>query len=187
MNGTHVRLEPMTLEHVDALAEAGLYPELWTWIPTPVTTRDDMRMYVMTALEEASRGSAMPFVIIDQKSSRVIGSTRYANISKADRRVEIGWTWVTPSFQRSAANTETKLLLLTHAFESMGCVRVELKTDALNQQSRNAILRLGAKEEGIFRKHRLTSTGRWRDTVYYSILDDEWPDVKQRLIGKLAR
>jgi len=187
VNGMHVRLEPMTREHVDALADAGLFPELWTWIPTPVTTRDEMRAYVETALEEQTRGTAIPFVIIDQQSSRVIGSTRYANISKTDRRVEIGWTWVTPAFQRTRANTETKLLMLTHAFETLGCVRVELKTDALNHQSRNAILRLGAKEEGILRKQRLTSTGRWRDTVYFSILDDEWPQVKQRLIGKLER
>lgn len=185
--GRVVRLEPMTAAHAEPLADVGLDPELWRWIPTPVTTREEMRAYVALALAERERGAAMPFTIVDAASERVIGTTRYAAISPADRRVEIGWTWLAREFQRTAANTEAKLLLLAHAFETLGCVRVELKTDALNVQSRNAILRLGAKEEGTFRKHRRTASGRWRDTVYFSILDDEWPEVRARLTARLDR
>jgi N-acetyltransferase len=184
--GRTVRLEPMTIDHLPGLIEAGLYPELWQWIPTPVTTPDEMRGYVETALDEARRGMSIPFVIIDRATDRVIGSTRYANISTADRRLEIGWTWITPTFQRTAANTETKLLLLTHAFETLGCIRIELKTDALNVKSRKAILRIGAKEEGTLRKHRITASGRVRDTVYFSIIDTEWPGVKAGLMARLA-
>ena len=186
MIGRTVRLEPITIDHLPGLIEAGLYPELWQWIPTPVTTPDEMRAYVETALDEARRGVSIPFVIIDRPTNRVIGSTRYANISTADRHLEIGWTWITPAFQRTAANTETKLLLLTHAFETLGCIRVELKTDALNVKSRNAILRIGAKEEGTFRKHRITASGRVRDTVYFSIIDTEWPAVKAGLMARIS-
>ena len=186
LTGRFVRLEPLTLAHIDALADVGLHPELWTWIPTQVRTRDEMRTWVATALADEAHGLAMPFVIIDIASNGIIGSSRYANISTSDRRVEIGWTWITPSFQRTPANSEAKLLLLTHAFEVMGCIRVELKTDALNQQSRRAILRLGAVEEGTFRRNRITPSGRVRDTVYFSILDSEWPAVKARLIASLS-
>ena len=115
----------------------------------------------------------------------MIGSTRYANIDRANRRLEIGWTWLARSHQRTAANTNAKRLLLGHAFDTLGAMRVELKTDALNQQSRNAILRIGATQEGIFRKHLITASGRVRDTVYFSILDTEWPAVKRRLEGRL--
>jgi len=186
LRGTTVRLEPMALDHVDVLARVGLEPELWRWIPTPVTTADEMRDYVALALEEQGRGVSLPFVIVHQGSGQVIGSTRYASIVPADRRLEIGWTWITSAHQRTAANTEAKLLLLTHAFEVLGAIRVELKTDALNEQSRRAILRLGAVEEGTFRKHRITASGRIRDTVYFSILDTEWPTVKERL-ARLGR
>jgi len=126
------------------------------------------------------------FAIVDQVSNQVIGSTRYANIEPAHRRLEIGWTWLTPSFQRTAANTEAKLMLLTHAFETLGAQRVEFKTDKLNDRSREAILRIGAAEEGIFRKHMIMSTGRVRDTVYFSIIDTEWPAVKAKLLARLA-
>src|SRR4051812_169410 len=180
LTGRIVRLVPLTLSHVPGLAQVGLDPELWRWMPSPVTSESEMATYVEVALEEQRRGAAVPFATLDQATGAVIGSTRFANISAADRRVEIGWTWVARVYQRTGANTEAKLLMLTHAFEALRAVRVELKTDALNQQSRAAILRLGAKEEGILRKHRLTSSGRWRDTVYFSILDDEWPAVKAR-------
>jgi N-acetyltransferase len=179
LRGTTVVLEPMRFDHADSLAAVGLDPELWRWIPTAVTTLDAMRAYVATALEEQRRGVSLPFVIIAQ--GQVAGSTRYGNIDLANRRLEIGWTWVAREYQRTAVNTEAKLLLLTHAFERLGVNRVELKTDALNQKSRSAIARLGAVEEGTFRKHIVTASGRVRDTVYYSIIDTEWPTVKLRL------
>ena len=186
LTGTHVRLEPLSLDHVDGLARVGLDPELWRWIPTPVTTVAELRDYVATALDEQRRGVSLPFAIIDRATDEPIGSTRYGSIALADRRLEIGWTWYAVSHQRTAANTESKLLLLTHAFEHVGVVRVEFKTDALNAKSRAAIVRLGAVEEGTFRKHMQTVSGRVRDTVYFSILDTEWPAVKARLTSRLA-
>jgi RimJ/RimL family protein N-acetyltransferase len=145
-----------------------------------------MSRYVLQALEELSRGIALPFVIVAQPGGEVVGSTRYGSVDLENRRLEIGWTWITPPYQRTAINTEAKLLLLTHAFERLGANRVELKTDALNQKSRNAIARLGAVEEGTFRKHIVTYSGRVRDTVYYSIIDTEWPAVKARLVSRLS-
>jgi RimJ/RimL family protein N-acetyltransferase len=183
--GGGVRLEPMTVGHIDALARVGLDPEIWRWGIAPLATRDDMRNYVEQALDDQQRGNSLPFVIIAQPSNEVVGSTRYGNIDMANRRLEIGWTWLVPAHQRTGINTEAKLLLLTHAFERLGVHRVELKTDALNQGSRAAILRIGAVEEGIFRKHIVTASGRVRDSVYYSILDTEWPAVKAKLKGKL--
>jgi N-acetyltransferase len=156
-------------------------PDLWRWIPGQVATRDEMRAYVTKALDELQRGVSLPFVTIVNAGNRIIGSTRYGNIDLPNRRLEIGWTWITPAYQRSAANSEAKLLLLTHAFETLKMNRVEFKTDALNQRSRSAILRLGAVEEGVFRKHIVTASGRVRDTVYFSIIDSEWPAVKARL------
>src|SRR5262249_51183921 len=155
----------LTMDHAAALSRVGLDPELWRWIPTSVNTPEEMRLYVAKALDEFSRSASLPFVIIHQTSGEVIGSTRYGNIEPLHHRLEIGWTWVTPRHQRTAANTEAKLLLLTHAFETLGANRVELKTDALNEKSRRAILRLGAKEEGTFRRHMITESGRVRDTV----------------------
>lgn len=187
LQGRHVTLAPLTLEHADALAEIGLDPSLWQWIPNPVTTPQEMRAYVATALDEQARGVAVPFVILDRASGRPIGSTRYANIEPLHRRLEIGWTWYTPASQRTAANTETKLLLLTHAFETLRANRVELKTDALNERSRHAILRLGATQEGVFRRHVVCASGRVRDTVYFSIIDSEWPAVKAGLQRRLER
>ncbi len=174
------------MDHVEPLARVGLDPELWRWIPTPVTTVDELREYVAAALDEQRRGVAVPFAIVDAASDEVIGSTRYGSIVPEHHRVEIGWTWYAVSHQRTTANTEAKLLLLTHAFETLGATRVEFKTDALNIKSRTAILRLGAVEEGTFRKHMQTASGRFRDTVYFSILDTEWPAVKARLTAKLA-
>lgn len=187
LQGRHVTLAPLTLEHADALAEVGLDPSLWQWIPNPVTTPQEMRAYVATALDEQERGVAVPFVILDRASGRPIGSTRYANIEPLHRRLEIGWTWYAPASQRTAANTETKLLLLTHAFETLRANRVELKTDALNERSRRAILRLGATQEGVFRRHVVCASGRVRDTVYFSIIDSEWPAVRAGLRLRLER
>jgi N-acetyltransferase len=181
LRGRRIRLEPLRLDHVEALAQVGLDPSLWVWQPRIITTIDEMRAYVLEALDGQRHGVYLPFVIVDQQTGHVIGTTRYADISLPDRRVEIGWTWLTPSFQRTRANTEAKLLLLTHAFESLGVHRVAFKTDALNIQSRTAILRIGAVEEGTFRKHRIADSGRVRDMVYYSILDTEWTSVKVAL------
>jgi len=185
LTGRHVRLEPLRAEHVPALARVGLAPEIWRWIPTPVTTQGEMRSYVATALDEQQRGVSLPFAIVDAASNEVIGSTRFGAIEPKHRRVEIGWTWLAVSHQRTAANTEAKRLLLGHAFEVLGAMRVELKTDALNEKSRNAIRRIGAVEEGIFRRHLITASGRVRDTVYHSIIESEWPEVRRRLDERL--
>jgi RimJ/RimL family protein N-acetyltransferase len=186
LEGRQVRLEPLAKAHVAGLAEVGLDEELWRWIPTAVRTREEMAAYVETALDERQRGVALPFAIVEKATGRAIGSTRYGNIDRTHHRVEIGWTWVTREWQRTAINTEAKYLLLKHAFESLGCVRVELKTDSLNEKSRAAILRIGAKEEGIFRNHMITASGRIRHSAYYSIIDSEWPGVKARLETKLS-
>jgi RimJ/RimL family protein N-acetyltransferase len=185
LQGRHVRLEPLTLEHVAALAEVGLDDDLWKWIPTPVRTLDEMNAYVQTALQEQAAGSALPFALIEKSSGHAIGSTRYANIERVHYRLEIGWTWVARPWQRTAINTEAKYLLLRHAFEMLKCMRVELKTDSFNERSRAAILRIGAREEGTFRNHMITTSGRIRHTVYFSIIDSEWPGVRARLEAML--
>src|SRR5260370_28515046 len=151
LTGRHVQLEPLTLEHAAGLAEVGLDDDLWKWIPTPVRTPEEMNAYVQTALQEQAAGSAMPFALIEKSSGRTIGSTRYANIERVHLRLEIGWTWVARQGQRTHVNTEAKYLLLRHAFETLKCMRVELKTDSLNDRSLAAILRIGAREAGIFR------------------------------------
>jgi len=186
LTGKHVRLEPLSLEHAGGLARVGLDPDLWRWIPSAVTTIGEMRAYVQTALDEQRAGRSLPFAVIHRASGDVIGSTRYGNISLANKRVEIGWTWYAKAHQRSAVNTESKLLLMTHGFETLGLVRIELKTDALNAASRAAIARIGGTEEGIFRKHLICQSGRIRDTVYFSILDSEWPEKKRALEARLA-
>jgi N-acetyltransferase len=185
LEGRHVRLEPLSLAHLGDLAAVGLEPELWRYIPTPVRTREEMAAYIQTALDEQARGVSLPFAQIEKSSGRAIGSTRYGNIDRTNHRVEIGWTWIAPAWQRTAINTETKYLLLRHAFETLGCLRVELKTDSLNERSRNAILRIGAKQEGIFRNHMICSDGRIRHSVYFSITDGEWAEAKARLEEKL--
>jgi N-acetyltransferase len=185
LEGHHVRLEPLAKTHLEGLTTVGLDEELWHWIPTPVRTREEMAAYIDTALAEQERGVSLPFAIMEKAMRRVIGSTRYGNIDRTHHRVEIGWTWVARQWQRTAINTEAKYLLLKHAFETLGCMRVELKTDSLNEKSRAAILRIGAREEGIFRNHMITSTGRIRHSVYFSIIDSEWPSIKARLETKL--
>lgn len=185
LEGAHVRLEPLAMTHAPALWQAGSDPELWRWIPFQVTSLEEMTAYVRSALDAQTAGTALPFATVDRASRKTIGSTRYMNIDAPNRRVEIGSTWIAPEFQRSPVNTEAKLLMLRHAFETLGCMRVELKTDSLNKRSRNAIQRIGARQEGIFRNHMVTSTGRIRHSVYFSITDAEWPEVKARLEAKL--
>jgi RimJ/RimL family protein N-acetyltransferase len=181
LEGRHVRLEPLSQAHTPDLSAVGLDESLWRWIPTPVRTPAEMSAYIATALDEQGRGVSLPFALIEKASGRAIGCTRYGNIDRTHHRVEIGWTWVAPARQRTSINTEAKYLLLLHAFETLGCIRVELKTDSLNEKSRAAILRIGAREEGTFRNHMITASGRIRHTVYFSILDSEWPAVKSRL------
>jgi len=186
LRNPHVRLEPLTAAHVPALARVGLDPALWPWIPAPITSIDGMRDYVARALDEQVRGQSLPFTIVDAQREEVVGTTRYAAIDVPNRRLEIGWTWVARDRQRTPVNTSAKRLLLGHAFEALDVNRVELKTDALNQQSRTAILRIGATQEGILRQHVRCVSGRMRDTVYFSILASEWPDVRRRLDQRLS-
>src|SRR3989475_12841355 len=186
LEGRHVRLEPLAKAHLAGLAQVGLEEELWRWIPVPVRTVEEMAAYIETALQEQERGVSLPFALMEKATGRAIGSTRYGNIDRTHRRVEIGWTWVAREWQRTAVNTEAKYLLLKHAFETLGCIRVELKTDSLNARSRAAILRIGAREEGIFRNHMITASGRIRHTVYFSIIDSEWPAAKARLEAILS-
>jgi len=185
LEGIHVRLEPLLRKHITGLCEVGLEEQLWRWIPTPVRTADDMAAYVELALKEQANGVSLPFAQIEKATGRLIGSTRYMNIDRVHHRVEIGCTWIGREWQRTAANTEAKYLLLRHAFETLGCMRVELKTDSLYEKSRAAILRIGAKQEGIFRNHMMSSTGRIRHTVYFSIVDSEWPGVKSEMERRL--
>lgn len=189
LEGKVVRLEPIRDEHTilfwDAAKDA--LDDIFRWIPYRLQTCEDFQRLVENAFQEQRRGQSVVFATVERSSGRVIGSTRFMNIDRANLRVEIGSTWIAPAWQRTGINTEAKYLMLRHAFEVWQCFRVELKTDALNQKSRNAILRIGAKEEGTLRRHVLTWTGRVRDSVYFSILDSEWPEVKPRLESMLAR
>jgi N-acetyltransferase len=187
LEGSVVRLEPIHREHTGAFWEVAenALDDIFEWIPYRMRRREDFQLLVENAFDEQRRGESVVFATIERGSGRVIGSTRFMNIDRVNRRVEIGSTWIVPAWQRTAVNTEAKYLMLRHAFEAWKCMRVELKTDALNQRSRNAILRLGAKEEGTLRRHLITWTGRVRDTVYFSILDSEWPEVKVRLEAML--
>lgn len=189
LEGSVVRLEPMRPEHAEVFwkaAQSGL-EDIFRWIPYRMQTREDFQQSLNKTLAEQDRGESVAFATVERSSGDVVGSTRFMNIDRANRRVEIGSTWIIPARQRTAVNTEAKFLMLRHAFEMWKCIRVELKTDALNQKSRNAILRLGAREEGTLRKHLITWTGRVRDTVYFSILDTEWPAVKVKLQERLSK
>lgn len=180
-----VRLEPLRIEHLPDLCAVGLDETIWLWTANVVKNESDMRRYVETALDKANRKISLPFATIEKSSNKIVGSTRFGNIDPKNRRAEIGWTWINPAWQRTVINTAAKRLMLAHAFETWKCLRVELKTDALNEKSRNAIRRLGASEEGTLRRHLITETGRVRDTVYYSILDSEWRAVKENLDRRL--
>lgn len=189
LEGSVVRLEPLRREHQQLFWDAAKdsLEEIFRWIPYAMKTPEDFLRLVDKAFQEQERGESVVFATVERSSGRVIGSTRFMNIDRANRRVEIGSTWIAPAWQRTAVNTEAKYLMLRHAFEIWGCFRVELKTDALNDKSRNAILRIGAKEEGTLRRHVVTWNGRVRDSVYFSILDNEWPEVKHKLETYLAR
>lgn len=185
--GTHVELRPLQADHAADLVAAAADGELWNLKVTVVPGPETVDGYVATALQGRQAGTVMPFVIVRRESNRIIGSTRFWKIDRTNRKLEIGHTWLSQSAQRSSINTEAKLLLLTFAFEIMQCVRVQFTTDELNEKSRAAILRIGAKQEGIVRHERIMPDGRKRNSVRFSIIDTEWPEVKAMLEARLAR
>jgi N-acetyltransferase len=187
LDGTSISLIPLRAEHAQALVEAAADGELWNLKVTVVPDRSTVGAYIDKALEGERAGTVMPFAIVDRANGRMIGSTRFWKVDRVNRKLEIGHTWLAKSAQRSPANTEAKLLLLTYAFETLACVRVQFTTDELNEKSRAAILRIGAQQEGIVRHERIMPDGRKRNSVRFSIIDDEWPQVRQRLEAMLAR
>lgn len=186
LTGEHTRLEPLSLTHQEELVAAAADGELWNSIVTVVPSRATVAEYIGEALTAQQQGTELPFVIIQKATNRVVGTTRFYYIQPHQKSAAIGYTWVATSAQRTAVNTEAKLLLLTHAFEYWRLNRIEFITDVLNQQSRAAILRLGAKEEGTLRNHLIMPNGRVRDSVCFSIIIEEWPEVKARLGAKLS-
>ena len=188
LTGTHVRLEPMTLEHVEGLAEIGVGHDFWDFmVYGKMENAEDMRDWVADILARAAKGTDLPFVAVHLASGRVAGATRYLNIMPNDRGLEVGGTWYGLDFQRTAVNTECKYLLFRHAFETLGAIRLQLKTDSRNERSQRAIERIGAVKEGVLRNHMILPDGVIRHSVYYSILDTEWEGVKKRLEERLAR
>ena len=187
LQGNYVRLESMTEAHVRGLAEIGIGQSFWDFmLYGNITTEGDMHNWVLDILSRAEKGTDLPFAVIHLASGRVAGATRYLNIMPKDRGLEIGGTWYGQEFQRTPVNTECKYLLLQHAFETLGCIRVQLKTDSRNERSQKAIERIGAVKEGVLRNHMILPDGRYRHSVFYSILDIEWPEVKQRLVNMLG-
>lgn len=177
-----MRLEPLDLsKHWGGLLAIGLYPELWRFTASKVYSEADLRRYLENALDEQSRGVSVPFATIHRASGLVAGCTRFGNIVRQHRRAEIGWTWVAQAHQRTVVNTEAKCLMLRHAFESWKLMRVEFKTSSTNLKSQNAMKRLGLVEEGTFRKWMFNEDGTTRDTMWFSVIDDEWPAMKSRL------
>lgn len=186
LEGSLVVLEPLRADHENDLFEAAQDSSIWRWMPAnPAGDRKAFRALFENALAASEAGTEAAFTTLDAKTGTTIGSTRYLALRPEHRGLEIGWTWLTPSWWRSGANVEAKLLMLEHAFERLECMRVEFKTDARNERSRNAIAALPAKFEGIFRKHMILPDGDTRDSAYYSITDDEWPDVKENLSRRL--
>ena len=187
IEGQHVRLEPLTHAHTESLIAAAADGEIWKSDVTVVPSAHTIHQYIEDALRGVERGSELPFAIASKATGDVVGTTRFYEIVPADRRVAIGYTWLARSAQRTPVNTETKLLLLEYAFDHWKCVRVEFITDVLNEQSRAAILRLGAKQEGILRNHMIMPSGRIRDSVFFSVIAEEWPAVRANLEAKLGR
>jgi N-acetyltransferase len=186
--GNHVQLEPMHEQHVDGLAAVGLQASIWEhMLYGEMLTKEDMRTWVLDILSRAENGTDLPFVVIHLKTGKVAGATRYLNMLPDQRGLEIGGTWYGLEYQRTAVNTECKYLLLQYAFESLKCIRVQFKTDLRNVRSQKAIVRIGAVHEGVLRNHMILPDGRYRDSAYYSILENEWPDVKAALEQRLAR
>jgi RimJ/RimL family protein N-acetyltransferase len=186
LTGAQVQLEPLSHAHLNDLAAAGAYPEIWQWLPSEHYRPNTMKAFIDEAEQQSLARKAVPFATIDLPSHAAVGSTRFHFIEPAQRRLEIGVTWISPRFQRSRVNTEAKLLQLWYAFEVLNCRRVEFKADVENEKSRKAIIRLGAAEEGLFRKHMIYPDGRSRDSAYYAIIDDDWPRSKAFLLSRLG-
>jgi len=185
LTGKRICLRPMQAIHAGALIDAASDGELWNLIYTVIPSKETIDQYIANALRGREQGSVAPFVVEDLSTGRIIGSTRFWKIDIKNRKLEIGHTWYSQSFQRTYVNTEAKLLLLQYAFEVLKCVRVQFTTDELNQKSRDAILRIGAKQEGVLRNERIMPNGRIRNSVRFSIIDSEWPQVKHRLVNFL--
>ncbi len=181
LEGNLVRLEPLSLDHLSALSGIAFHPQIWRWMSDRMETESDLRRYIQVGLDSAAAGTAMPWATRSKKDNRIVGSTRFAEIHRLHRTLEIGWTWMHPDYQRSGINVEAKYLQLRHAFEVMGARRVAFKTHHQNLQSQTAIQALGAKHEGIFRNHVIMPDGSPRHSYWYSILDEEWPEVKAKL------
>jgi RimJ/RimL family protein N-acetyltransferase len=186
LEGRRVRLEPMRMDHLPALAEVALASEIWQWTPMRVMTEADLRMWMEQALEMAAGGKAMPWVTRNVESGKIVGSTRYMDIDARNRGLEIGGTWIAPEWQRSGINVEAKYLQLRHAFETLGAIRVAFKTHHQNAQSQSAIAALGAQPEGVFRNHMIMPDDSFRHSVWFSIIQEEWPDVKLGLEARMA-
>lgn len=187
LQGSYVRLEPLSEDHIPGLTEIGAGQDFWGFmLYGDIKSEADMRNWVLDIMERGKKGGDLPFAVIHLASGRVAGATRYLNIMSKDRGLEIGGTWYGKDFQRTAANTECKYLLLKHAFEDLKCIRVQLKTDSLNVRSQKAIERIGAVKEGVLRNHMILPDGRIRHSVFYSIIDSEWGDVKKRLEEMLS-
>ena len=187
LRGGLVKVEPLAAEHEDGLVRAATDAEIFRWMPVQISgTRDALREWLSTRLAAARAGREVPYVILSASSGDVLGSSSFLEIRLEHLRAEIGWTWVTPAAWGTGVNVETKLLLLGHAFETVGLRRVEFKTDARNERSRGALTALGATPEGIFRKHMLLPDGGARDSAYFSVIDDEWPSLKRRIRQRLA-
>jgi len=183
LENERVSMTPLMESDFESLETIAYHPKIWKVGMSNLAGPAHLKAYIQTALTERARRASYPFLIFDKRNNRVAGSTRYGNISFEHKRLEIGWTWLHPDFHGTGLNKACKFLLLQFAFEDLAFNRVEIKTDAINQQSRKAILKIGAKEEGIFRKHQITSEGRVRDTAYYSIIDEEWPVIRSTVFG----
>ncbi len=186
LDGRFVRLEPLRVDHIPGLCKVGLDGSLWEWTTDVIKSESDLADYVRAAIADQMLGRSLPFVTIERSGNTIVGSTRFGNIEPQNRKTEIGWTWIGPKWQRTVLNTEAKLLMLIHAFEVWKCIRVEFKTDINNEKSKNALRRIGAVEEGVLRNHMITENGRFRDSIYFSIIDSEWNSIKLELGSKVG-
>ena len=186
LTGSRVRLDSMERSHLPGLVAAGADPATWTWMHAPLTDEASMGAWLEEALRNRDVGAEVPFATVDATTGRVLGSTRFMSIVPAHRRLEIGWTWLAPSAHGTGANTEAKYLMLEHAFERLGAMRVEFKTDARNERSRAALAGIGGTFEGVFRRHQLMGSGRVRDSAWFAVVDEDWPAVRERLRARLA-